>query len=202
EERFPSEVIAPMAELGLFGMHVPEAYGGAGMKLHDYVVALEEVACADGSIGLTMASHNGLCSGHILLAGNAEQKKKYLPRLATGQALGAWGLSEPGSGSDAAGMKTRAVRQGDRWILNGSKTFITQGSVGSIYVILAVTTPEKKQKGISAFIVEKGAPGFRVGKVIHKLGCRSSDTTELIFEECEIPLENQLGPLDGGFIDT
>src|SRR5256885_8831606 len=138
EERFPVEVIAPMAELGLFGMHVPEELGGAGMKLHDYVVALEEVACADGSVGLTMASHNSLCSGHILLAGNDAQKRKYLPRLASGKSLGAWGLTEPGSGSDAGAARTRAVRRDSggkiEWVLTGTKTFITQGSVGEIYV--------------------------------------------------------------------
>jgi alkylation response protein AidB-like acyl-CoA dehydrogenase len=211
EERFPSEVIAPMAELGLFGMHVPETYAGAGMKLHDYVIALEEVSCADGSIGLTMASHNSLCSGHILLAGNEAQKQKYLPRLATGQALGAWGLTEPGSGSDAGAARTRAVRKEStgpdgkprvEWVLNGSKTFITQGSVGEIYVILASTSPEKLQKGLTAFVVEKGTPGFRPGKHIEKMGLRASDTTELILEEVTISDEQRLGPIDHGFFDT
>ena len=206
EERFPSEVIAPMAELGLFGMHVPESYGGAGMPLQDYVIALEEVACADGSIGLTMASHNSLCSGHILLAGNEEQKKKYLPRLASGKALGAWGLTEPGSGSDAGAARTRAERrQRDgktEWVLNGSKTFITQGSVGEIYVILASTTPAKLQKGLTAFVVEKGTPGFRAGKHIEKMGLRASDTTELILEDVVVPDENRLGQVDHGFFDT
>jgi alkylation response protein AidB-like acyl-CoA dehydrogenase len=203
EARFPVEVIAPMAELGLLGMHVPEAYGGAGMKLHDYVIALEEVACADGSIGLTMASHNSLCSGHILLAGNEAQKKKYLPRLATGQALGAWGLTEPGSGSDAGAARTRAVRRPTgEWVLNGSKTFITQGSVAEIYVILASTTPEKLQKGLSAFVVEKGTPGFRSGKHIEKMGLRASDTTELILEDVVVPDDQRLGDVDHGFFDT
>jgi alkylation response protein AidB-like acyl-CoA dehydrogenase len=202
EERFPSEVIAPMAELGLFGMHVPESYGGAGMKLHDYVVALEEVAYADGSVGLTMASHNSLCSGHILLAGNEAQKRKYLPRLATGAALGAWGLTEPGSGSDAGAARTRAVRQGDRWVLDGSKTFITQGSVGEIYVILASTSPEKKQKGLTAFVLEKGTPGFRSGKKLEKMGLRASDTTELILEGVAVSDEQRLGEIDQGFFDT
>jgi alkylation response protein AidB-like acyl-CoA dehydrogenase len=203
EERFPAEVIPQMAELGLLGMHVPEAYGGAGMKLHDYVIALEEVACADGSIGLTMASHNSLCSGHILLAGNEAQKKKYLPRLATGQALGAWGLTEPGSGSDAGAARTRAVRRpSGEWVLNGSKTFITQGSVAEIYVILASTTPEKLQKGLSAFIVEKGTPGFRAGKHIEKMGLRASDTTELILEDVVVADEQRLGEIDHGFFDT
>jgi alkylation response protein AidB-like acyl-CoA dehydrogenase len=203
EERFPHEVIPQMAELGLLGMHVPEAYGGAGMKLHDYVIALEEVACADGSIGLTMASHNSLCSGHILLAGSEAQKMKYLPRLATGQALGAWGLTEPGSGSDAGAARTRADRRpSGEWVLNGSKTFITQGSVAEIYVILASTSPEKAQKGLSAFVVEKGTPGFRAGKHIEKMGLHASDTTELVLEDVVISDDQRLGQVDQGFFDT
>jgi alkylation response protein AidB-like acyl-CoA dehydrogenase len=203
EERFPSEVIAPMAELGLLGMHVPEELGGAGMKLHDYVIALEEVACADGSVGLTMASHNSLCSGHILLAGNDAQKRKYLPRLASGKALGAWGLTEPGSGSDAGAARTRAERRASgEWVITGSKTFITQGSVGEIYVILASTSPEKRQKGLTAFVVEKGTPGFRTGKRLEKMGLHASDTTELILEEVVVPDEQRLGQIDQGFFDT
>jgi alkylation response protein AidB-like acyl-CoA dehydrogenase len=203
EERFPAEVIAPMAELGLFGLYVPEAYGGAGMKMHDYVVALEEVAAADGSIGLTMASHNSLCSGHILLAGNEAQKRKYLPRLATGQVLGAWGLTEPGSGSDAGAARTRAERgKNGQWVLTGTKTFITQGSVAEIYVVLASTSPEKKQKGLTAFVIEKGTPGFRAGKHLEKMGLRASDTTELILEEVHVPDEQRLGEIDHGFFDT
>jgi alkylation response protein AidB-like acyl-CoA dehydrogenase len=203
EERFPAEVIPPMAELGLLGMHVPESLGGAGMKLHDYVIALEEVACADGSVGLTMASHNSLCSGHILLAGNDAQKQKYLPRLASGKALGAWGLTEPGSGSDAGAARTRAVRGADgNWVLNGSKTFITQGSVAEVYVILASTSPEKLQKGLTAFVVEKGMPGFRSGKHIEKMGLRASDTTELILEDVTVSDEQRLGAVDHGFFDT
>jgi len=202
EERYPSELVPKLASLGLLGMTIPEEYGGSAMKTQEIALVIEELSRVDGSVALTVASHNGLCSGHIRLAGSPEQKKKYLPRLATGEALGAWGLTEPGSGSDAAGMRTRAVRQGDHWILNGSKTFITQGSVGSIYVILASTTPEKKQRGITAFVLEKGMPGFRVGKKIEKMGCHASDTTELVFEDCAIPLANQLGELDGGFIDT
>jgi alkylation response protein AidB-like acyl-CoA dehydrogenase len=202
EERFPTEVIAPMAELGLFGLYIPEGYGGAGMKMHDYVVALEEVAAADGSIGLTMASHNSLCSGHILLAGNEVQKQKYLPRLASGKALGAWGLTEPGSGSDASGLKTTAVRKGDKWILNGAKMFITQGTVGHVFVILALTAPEKRQKGLTAFVIEKGTKGFRAGKHLEKMGLRASDTTELVLEDVELPDEQRLGPVDHGFFDT
>jgi alkylation response protein AidB-like acyl-CoA dehydrogenase len=206
EETFPHEIIPAMGEMGLLGMQIPEEYGGAGMKFHDYVVALEEVAAADASVGLTMASHNSLCTGHLYLAGNEAQRKKYLPRLATGQALGGWGLTEPGSGSDAGAARTRAVPKGvgknARWVINGTKTFITQGSVGSIYVVLASTSPEKKAKGLTAFIVERGTPGFRTGKRIEKMGLHASDTTELIFEECEVPDEQRLGEIDHGFFDT
>jgi alkylation response protein AidB-like acyl-CoA dehydrogenase len=203
EEVFPHEIIPAMGEMGLLGMQIPEEYGGAGMKFLDYVVALEEIARADASVGLTMASHNSLCTGHLYLAGNEAQRKKYLPRLASGQALGGWGLTEPGSGSDAGAARTRAVPKGsDRWVINGTKTFITQGSVGSIYVVLASTSPEKKQKGLTAFIVERGTPGFRTGKRIEKMGLHASDTTELIFEECEIPEEQRLGEIDAGFFDT
>ena len=211
EEHFPSEVIPAMGELGLFGMQVPERYGGPGMKFHDYVVALEEVARADGSVGLTMASHNSLCTGHILLAANEAQKRKYLPQLATGKVLGAWGLTEPGSGSDAGSAETRAVRREGRgpdgsprteWLLHGTKTFITQGSVAGIYVVLASTSPEKKAKGLTAFIVEKGTPGFRSGRRLEKMGLHASDTTELILEEVVLPDEQRLGEIDHGFFDT
>jgi alkylation response protein AidB-like acyl-CoA dehydrogenase len=203
EEVFPHEIIPAMGEMGLLGMQIPEQYGGAGMKFHDYVIALEEVARADASVGLTMASHNSLCTGHLYLAGNEEQRQKYLPRLATGQALGGWGLTEPGSGSDAGAARTRAVPKGtNRWVINGTKTFITQGSVGSIYVVLASTSPEKKAKGLTAFIVERGTPGFRTGKRIEKMGLHASDTTELVFEEVEIGDEQRLGEIDAGFFDT
>ncbi|MSP63850.1 MAG: acyl-CoA dehydrogenase [Myxococcales bacterium] len=202
EERFPGEIIPKLAALGLLGMTVPEAYGGSALSMQQIAIVIEELARVDGSVAITVAAHNGLGTGHINFAGTDEQKRRYLPRLASGEALGAWGLTEPGSGSDAAGARTRAIRHADKWVITGNKTFITNGSVGSIYVILAVTTPEKKQRGITAFIVERGAPGFRVGKHIEKMGLHASDTVELIFEECAIPLENQLGPLDGGFIDT
>jgi alkylation response protein AidB-like acyl-CoA dehydrogenase len=165
-------------------------------------IVIEELARVDGSVALTVASHNGLCTGHILLAGNDEQKQRWVPNLATGKWLGAWGLTEPSSGSDAAGAKTRAVKRGDKWIINGSKTFITQGSVGQVYVIIASTTPEKKQHGLTAFVVEKGAKGFTVGKHIEKMGCHASDTAELNFADVEVPVENQLGAIDHGFIDT
>jgi len=202
EERFPHEIIPAMGEMGLFGMQIPEAYGGAGMKFHDYVIALEEVAHADASIGLTMASHNSLCMGHIFLAANEAQKQKYLPRLASGKALGAWGLTEPGSGSDAGAARTRAVRKGKGWSITGTKTFITQGSVGEIYVVLASTSPEKKAKGLTAFIIERGTPGFRTGKRIEKMGLHASDTTELVLEDVEVDDEQRLGDIDHGFFDT
>jgi alkylation response protein AidB-like acyl-CoA dehydrogenase len=203
EEIFPHEIIPAMGEMGLLGMQIPEEYGGAGMKFLDYVVALEEISRADASVGLTMASHNSLCTGHLYLAGNEAQRRKYLPRLASGQALGGWGLTEPGSGSDAGAARTRAVPRGSAgWVINGTKTFITQGSVGSIYVVLASTSPEKKQKGLTAFIVERGTPGFRTGKRIEKMGLHASDTTELVFEEVEVPDEQRLGEIDAGFFDT
>jgi len=202
EESFPHELIPKLAALGLLGLRVPEEYGGAAMSTQEGAIVIEELARADGAVALTVAAHNGLGTGHIALAGSAAQKQKYLPRLASGPALGAWGLTEPSSGSDAAGAKTRAVKQGDRWLINGSKTFITQGSVGSVYVILAVTTPEKKQKGLTAFILERGMPGFTVGKHIEKMGCHASDTTELNFADVEIADEQRLGELDHGFLDT
>jgi alkylation response protein AidB-like acyl-CoA dehydrogenase len=208
EEKFPHEIVAPMGEMGLLGMQIPEAYGGAGMKFHDYVIALEEVARADASIGLTMASHNSLCTGHIYLAANEAQKQKYLPRLASGKALGAWGLTEPGSGSDAGAARTRAVRKSgtggasDKWVISGTKTFITQGSVAEIYVVLASTSPDKKAKGLTAFIIERGTPGFRTGKRIEKMGLHASDTTELVLEEVEVGDEQRLGEIDQGFFDT
>jgi alkylation response protein AidB-like acyl-CoA dehydrogenase len=202
EERFPHEVIPAMAEMGLFGMQIPEEYGGAGMKFLDYVVALEEVAHADGSLGLTMASHNSLCTGHIFLAGNEEQRRRFLPALAAGKVLGGWGLTEPGSGSDAGAARARAVRRGDGWVLSGTKTFITQGSVGQIFVVLASTDPALAQKGMTAFVVERGTPGFRTGKRIEKMGLHASDTTELVLEEVYLPEGQRLGNVNEGFFDT
>jgi alkylation response protein AidB-like acyl-CoA dehydrogenase len=201
-ERFPLPLIPRLAELGLLGMTVPEEYGGSAMSVQDVALVIEELARVDGSIALTVAAHNGLCTGHIAMAGSAEQKRRWLPRLASGETLGAWGLTEPGSGSDAGGARTRAERRGDQWVINGSKTFITNPSLGAITTVLAVTTPEKKQKGITAFVIEKGTPGYRVGRHLEKLGMRASDTCELSFEDCAVPLDNQLGALDAGFNDT
>lgn len=202
EERFPHELVGPMAELGLLGMQVPEKYGGAGMGSVDYVIALEEVSAADGSAGLTMASHNSLAVGHILRAGTEEQKLRYLPRMAGGEMLGAWCLTEPAGGSDAGAARARAVRRGNGWVLSGSKTFITQGSVAGVYVVLASTSPEKKAKGLTAFIVDRNAPGLRPGTPMEKMGLRASDTAEVFLDDVEIGDEQRLGEVDRGFFDT
>lgn len=202
QERFPHEIVPKLAELGLLGIRIPEEYGGAGLDTLAYAVIIEEIAKFDGSLALTVASHNGLGTGHILAFGTEEQKRRYLPKAASGQWLAAWGLTEPGSGSDAAGMRTRAVRKGDGWVINGTKMFITQGSVGGFCVVLAVTEPEAKQRGITAFIVEHGTPGFRASKHIEKLGMRASDTVELTFEDCFVPDTQRLGVVNEGFIDT
>jgi len=202
DEKFPMEVVRELGQLGVMGILVAEEYGGAGMDALAVAVAVEEVARYDGSLALTVASHNGLGTSHIRVFANEAQKRKYLPKLATGEWLGAWGLTEPGSGSDAAGMKTTAVRKGDTWVLNGAKMFITQGTVGDVFVVLAVTSPEKKQKGITAFILEKGMPGFSQRPIHGKLGMRSSDTAELILENVEVPDSQRLGAVDNGFIDT
>jgi alkylation response protein AidB-like acyl-CoA dehydrogenase len=202
DEKFPMEVVRELGQLGVMGILVTEEYGGAGMDALAVAVAVEEIARYDGSLALTVASHNGLGTSHIRVFANAEQKRKYLPRLATGEWLGAWGLTEPASGSDAAGMKTTAVRKGDTWVLNGAKMFITQGTVGDVFVVLAVTAAEKKQKGITAFILEKGMPGFSQRSIHGKLGMRSSDTAELILENVEVPDSQRLGEVNSGFIDT
>jgi alkylation response protein AidB-like acyl-CoA dehydrogenase len=201
-EKFPMEVVRELGAMGVMGIRVAEEFGGAGLGALAVAVAVEEVARYDGSLALTVASHNGLGTSHIRVFGNDDQKRRYLPKLATAEALGAWGLTEPGSGSDAAGLKTTAVKRGDTWVLNGSKMFITQGTVGDVFVILALTEPAKKQKGITAFIVEKGAKGFSQ-KVMHgKLGMRSSDTGELHLENVEVPDSQRLGELNMGFINT
>jgi alkylation response protein AidB-like acyl-CoA dehydrogenase len=202
EESFPEEIVPKLAELNLLGMTAEEELGGAGMSLLDYVLCIEELARADGSVCLTVASHNSLCTGHIRLAGTEAQKRAYVPRLARGEILGAWCLTEPGSGSDAAAARTTAVRRGDKWVLNGTKTFITQGSVAGVYVVLASTSPEKKQRGLSAFIIDRGTPGLRTGKKIEKMGLHASDTTEVVLEDCEVDDARRLGAIDAGFTDT
>lgn len=199
---FPAEVVKQMGQMGLMGIIFPVEYGGAGLGYVDYMTAIEELSAVDGSIGIIVAAHNSLCSNHIFLAGNEEQRRKYIPKLASGQWLGAWGLTEPNSGSDAAGAKTTAVRKGDTWVLNGNKTFITNGHYADVAVVIAVTDKTQGTHGLSAFVVEKGTPGFRPGKKENKLGLRASDTSELIFEDCEIPAENLLGNLGEGFVDS
>ena len=201
-EQFPLKVVKELGAMGVMGIRVGEEYGGAGMGSLAVAVAVEEVARYDGSLALTVASHNGLGTSHIRVFGNAEQKQKYLPKLATAELLGAWGLTEPGSGSDAAGMKTTAVRKGDTWVLNGAKMFITQGTVGDVFVILAVTDAAKKQKGITAFILDKGMKGFSQRSIHGKLGMRSSDTAELLLENVEVPASAVLGEPNMGFVNT
>jgi alkylation response protein AidB-like acyl-CoA dehydrogenase len=201
-EKFPMEVVRELGQLGVLGILISEEFGGAGMDSLAVAVAVEEVARYDGSLALTVASHNGLGSSHIRVFGNEQQKRKYLPKLATGEWLGAWGLTEPGSGSDAAGMRATAVRHGDRWVLNGNKMFITQGTVGDVFVVLCLTEPEKRQKGITAFILGKGLKGFSQKAIHGKLGMRSSDTAELILENVEVPDSQRLGEVNQGFIDT
>jgi alkylation response protein AidB-like acyl-CoA dehydrogenase len=199
---FPLEVVQKLGEMGLMGMIFPVELGGSGLGYVDYALAVEELSAVDGSIGIIVASHNSLCTNHIFVAGNDAQKQKYIPLLASGKWLGAWGLTEPGSGSDAASARTTAVRKGDCWVLNGNKTFITNGHYADVSVIIAVTDRSKGTRGLSAFVVEKGTPGFRAGKKENKLGLRASDTSELIFEDCEIPAENLLGLEGEGFIDS
>ncbi len=200
--QFPREAVRKLGELGVLGIAVPEEHGGAGLDALAVAVVVEEVARHDGSLALTVASHNGLGSGHIRMFGNEAQKRKYLPPLARGEKLAAWALTEAGSGSDAASMRTTAVRQGDRWVLNGSKMFITQGTVGDVFVVLARSDPERGSKGITAFILEKGMKGFDQKPIHGKLGMRSSDTAELVLEDVEVPDENRLGEVNEGFRST
>ncbi|MCR9132632.1 MAG: acyl-CoA dehydrogenase family protein [bacterium] len=201
-KKFPMDIVKELGELGMLGIYHPEQYGGAGFDTMSFCLALEEIARWDASLALTVASHTSLGTGHIAIAGNHEQKMKYMPAMCSGEKLGAWCLTEPGSGSDASGMKTTAVKDGDNYILNGSKIFITQGSVGDIYVVLAKTDPTKGTKGISAFIVERNWDGVKPGAGMHKLGMNSSDTTEVVFENVLVPAENLLGEEGMGFIDT
>lgn len=196
---FPWEIAKELGDMGFLGIMFPEEYEGSNLSILDYAIIVEEISKADPSMGLTVASHNGLCTNHIYTFSNEELKKKYVPDLASGRKLGAWGLTENVSGSDAAGMATTAVKQGDYYILNGSKSFITQGGVGQTAVVTAVTDKSKGSKGISAFIVEKGFEGFSVGKKENKLGMRSSDTCELIFDNCKVPASNLIGKEGEGF---
>ncbi len=196
---WPAVLTGKLAELGLLGIIIPPEYSGCGYSNLDYVIILEEISKVDPSVGLVVAAHNSLCGNHINLFGTEEQKKKYLTRLAEGQTLGAWGLTEPAAGSDAAALKTRAEKKGDHWILNGSKLFITNGSLAEVCVVMALTDPTKGRNGISAFILEKGMPGFRAGKKEDKLGIRAADTSELVFEDVRVPAENLLGKENEGY---
>lgn len=198
-QHFPVDVFKEMGKLGLMGVLVPEAYGGAGLSYFEYVAIIQEVAKVCGSVGLSLAAHNSLCTGHILAFGNEEQKKKYLPKLASAEWIGAWGLTEANTGSDAGNMKTTAVRDGEDWLLNGTKNWITHGKSGDIAVVIARTGEPRTKDNATAFIVEKGTPGFSGGKKENKLGMRASETAEMVFDNCRIPDANRLGEIGAGF---
>jgi len=199
---FPLATMKELGKLGLMGVVFPNDLGGAGMGYVEYVTAIEELSRVDGSVGIIVAAHTSLCANHIFLAGNDAQKRKYLPRLASGEFIGAWGLTEPGSGSDAGSARMSAVRNKHGWVLNGTKTFCTNGHYADVLVVIAVTDRAAHTHGLSAFVVEKGTKGFRPGKKENKLGLRASDTAELIFEDCLIPAENLVGAEGNGFIDA
>ncbi len=202
DQHFPIELMQKLAALGLLGIQMPEAYGGAAMSAIDYCICIEELARVDPSVSLSVAAHNGLCSSHIFLFGTDVQKRQFLAPLARGEKIGAWGLTESTSGSDAAGMRTTATRAGDCWVLNGSKTFTTHGRVGDVMVVMAVTDRAAGRKGISAFIVEPGTAGMRPGRKEDKLGMRASDTSEVLFDNCRIPADRLLGVAGQGFVNT
>lgn len=202
EGEIPREMVAKLGSMGLMGVSVPEEYGGAGMDSISYAIAIRELAIADGSLALLVASHNSLSAGHILLSGNESQKRKYLPGLASGEKLGAWCLTEPDSGSDAVSMKSKAERVQGGWKINGSKMFITQGSIGDIYVLLVITDREKGKSGVTAFIAERETKGLLPGKQLQKLGMKASDTAEVVFDEMFLPDANVLGNVGDGFWDT
>jgi alkylation response protein AidB-like acyl-CoA dehydrogenase len=201
-QEFPTEMLKSLGKTGLLGALVPEEYGGAALDYVSYALAVEELNRVDASVGITMWAHNSLCTNHITLFGSKEQKAAYLPRLARGEFLGAWGLTEPGSGSDAAAMKTRAVAEGERFLLNGSKAFITNAGVAEVAVVMAVTDPARGNKGISAFVLDKGMPGFSAGRPYRKLGLHASNTAELIFDNVAVPAGRLLGELGMGFVNT
>ena len=199
---FPLSTIKELGKLGLMGVVFPAELGGAGMGYVEYVTAIEELSRVDGSVGIIVAAHTSLCSNHIFLAGNDGQRKQYIPKLASGEFIGAWGLTEPSSGSDAGSARMTALRRGNSWVLNGTKTFITNGHYADVAVVIAVTDRAAHTHGLSAFVVDKGTKGFRAGKKEDKLGLRASDTAELIFEDCVIPAENLLGTEGQGFVDA
>jgi len=201
-QHFPVDTFKRAGELGMLGVTLPEEYGGAGLSYIDYANVIEELAVVDSGFGLSVAAHNSLGTGHIYLAGNDEQKKKWLPKLTSGEWIGAWGLTEPGSGSDAGGLRTTAVRDGDDWILNGTKNFITNATYADISVVIAVTDREDKKRGVTAFAIEMDRKGIRPGKKENKLGMRVSDTAELVLEDCRVSDGNRLGEIGYGFIDA
>jgi len=198
-QTFPVETLKKMGELGLLGVLVPEEYGGAGLGYFEYVAAIVEIAKVCGSVGLSMAAHNSLCTGHIMYFGNEEQKRKWLTKLATGEWIGAWGLTEANTGSDAMRMTTTAVLDGDHYVINGAKNWITHGKSGDVAVVMVRTGEVGDSNGISAIVVERGTPGFSAGKKENKLGMRASETTEMIFDNCRVPKENMLGEVGQGF---
>jgi hypothetical protein len=200
--KFPAEIIPKLAEMGFLGVIFPEKYGGAGMGYVEYAIIIEELSRVDGSIGIIVAAHNSLCTNHIYKFGTEGQKKKYVTPLAQGKKLGCWSLTEPEAGSDAGGTRTTAVRKDGGWLLNGSKTFTTNGHYADVCVGMAVTDASKKSHGISAFVIEKGTPGFRPGKKENKLGLRASDTSEVVFTDCKVPAENLLGKEGEGFVNS
>ncbi len=202
EERFPTDVVAQLSEMGLLGVTADPDWGGSGLGPIEMALVVSELACGDGGLALTIASHNGLCSAHIGMFGSEEQKKRFLIPLARGEKLGAWALTEPGSGSDAVAMQTTAVRDGHDWIINGSKLFITQGTVGEVFVVLAVTDRERRSRGVSAFIIERNAVGFSRRPLKEKLGMRASDTAELSFADVRVPDDQRIGEVGEGFIQT
>src|SRR5580765_396973 len=201
-QHFPMELLPKLAALGLTGIQFADEFGGSAMSAVEYCICIEELARVCPAIALSVAAHNGLCTSHIAMFGSAAQKAEFLPRLVRGEVLGAWGLTEAGAGSDAASMRTTAVRQGQCWVLNGSKSFITHGSIGGVMVVMAVTDRTKGHRGISAFVVEHGTPGMRAGKKENKLGMRASDTSEVVFEDCRVPAGHLLGDEGQGFINT
>ncbi len=201
-QEFPVEVFHKLGELGLMGVLVPQEYGGAGFGYMEYVTAIVELSKVDGSIGLSMAAHNSLCTGHILQHASEEQKQKYLPKLASGEWIGAWGLTEPNTGSDAGNMRTTAVPDGDHYVINGAKNFITHGKSGNVAVVIVRTGEVGDSHGMTAFIIERGTPGFAAGRKEDKLGMRASETTELIFTDCRVPKENIIGKVGDGFVQS
>ena len=201
-QEFPHDIVAKLGPLGFMGVLVPEEYGGAALDYVSYALIVEELNRGDASVGITMWAHNSLCTNHIALFGSPEQKRRWLPRLASGKVLGAWGLTEPGSGSDAAALRTRAEARDGGWVLNGSKAFITNASVGGLAVVMARTDPARKARGISALVVEKGTPGFTAGRPYRKLGLHASDTAELVFEDARVPTDHLLGEPGQGFVQA